>query len=195
MLNCNNITIALCGSSGNGKSTLANEFLLNGWNMLCDDHCIINKLNNEIVGIPSFPYMKMFCDENEAKKKELVFKISDTGKGLYKTYIQANHEMYSRLYKITHIFSLNFERENIDSDNIECHLLDNFTALEHLLQNSYVCLRAYGDFVLLQKSLECISLYNSISKCIPHYQLKFTTKNTPREVMDFIIHVASMLVI
>lgn len=185
MVNKGNTTIVMCGSSGNGKSTLANEFLLNGWNMLCDDHSIINLHDNSIYGSPSFPYIKMFCNDQKMPPRNMVFEIPSTGKGLFEISRNVDREIFSKNYKLSHIFFLNLSQN--PQNHMKATLIDSFTAFEKLINSCYANLRSNGDMDLLKRDLECISLLSKMSKSLPHYELLFSIGYTPSEVIKYIV--------
>lgn len=184
MLNKNNTTIVLCGSSGNGKSTLANVFSNEGWNMLCDDHSIVYEKEDIFWGVPSFPYLKLYLNEINHTKHNLSVKICDVNKGLVSITDFSTKEVYEKDYRITYVFFLNLDCKNnieIGSNKLDCD-----ASFKMLIESSYGNLRSNGDTYLLFKDIEYLSMLKKMSENIPGYQLSFSKKNTPKQVVEYI---------
>ena len=58
----NGQSVAFCGPSGIGKSTLAAGFHLRGYPFLADDLCVITMHDSRPVVIPGFPRLKLWAD-------------------------------------------------------------------------------------------------------------------------------------
>lgn len=59
----NDYCVAFCGMSGNGKSTLANEFLNRGFQLHADDLCVVSSAGTgKPVVFPAYPQLKLWKD-------------------------------------------------------------------------------------------------------------------------------------
>lgn len=55
-------TVAICGHSGNGKSTLTCELLARGWKLVADDTSRISVLEGKAIVWPTLPLIKLWKD-------------------------------------------------------------------------------------------------------------------------------------
>lgn len=191
MLSKNDTTIVLCGSSGNGKSTLANVFFSKGWRMLCDDHSIVYEKDNFFWGVPSFPYLKIFLDEINPQRHVTCLKMNDVNKGLVSIEGIDTKDTYKKDYRITCVFFLNFDRNNeivIDSHKLDCE-----KAFKMLIESSYGSLRSNGDTHLLFNDIGYLSMLRRLSESIPGYQLSFSKRDSPEQVAKYIEKIVEVI--
>lgn len=58
----NGSAIAICGTSGSGKSTIAASFIEEKYPLLTDDICVIDFIKDKPVILPGYPQMKLWAD-------------------------------------------------------------------------------------------------------------------------------------
>lgn len=83
-------TLIISGVSGAGKSSLAEEFLERGYQMMSDDVVPIDVEQEDLYGYPAFPLRKLCADAVERKglDKSTLIPIQDDGREKYGMYLQ-----------------------------------------------------------------------------------------------------------
>lgn len=184
MLHLNGNTFVLCGSSGSGKSTLAYECLGLGGRVLCDDHSIVYYEGDILLGIPSFPYLKIFSTEYTGLAKNVCFPIADKK---YLVAVEENHinDFFDKEYPISNIV---FLEQNKHQDFVsKISPLSPADILVRLIKNTYANLRSNGDISLLKKDIQYLSTLKKISNTIPCYFYQYSFDNTPNKTLTYLV--------
>lgn len=124
--------ILITGESGAGKSSLAAEFLKNGWKLVTDDVAVVNLRNGKAVIQPSYPSQKLWMDAIERydhKDSPLQSLYQENRKDKFSVDVSACFE--NRPQELTCVVRL------CVAGSCSVQAVDKMTAVHQLMRNTY----------------------------------------------------------
>lgn len=132
VLQKDNISIAIVGHSGAGKTSLSTGLILNGWKMITDDIIGINFDDGNVYPEPSYPYKKIWKTTAEVfglevKQENSIFDRIDK-------YYYDNPDFFTQTRApLKYVFEI----KKGDVDEVDCSHMENGKLLPVLITNSY----------------------------------------------------------
>lgn len=129
----NGQSVAFCGPSGIGKSTLAAGFHQRGYQFLADDLCAISICNGPPAVIPGFPRLKLWADtlkKLDTSKDQL--KSVRWGVDLEKYFLSVDSGQHTPV-PLRGVFIL----QSTNTDKLEITLLLGNEKIDPLIENTY----------------------------------------------------------
>jgi len=132
ILDKNNVSIAIIGESGAGKTSLSTGLILNGWKMVTDDIIGITFENGEVFAEASYPYKKIWKSTADKLGLEV-----DKTKGIFNRvdkYYYDNPDFFTqKRSSLKYIFEI----KKSETKRVKSSHMENASFLPILIKNSY----------------------------------------------------------
>lgn len=130
----NEKVFCFCGKSQSGKSSLASNLIKKGGNLISEDTCVFDNLDQDLTILPSYNFLKLSDEVNNYYNNSFLdpinFKKKSTNR---KGYILDKHNFYSKPAVVDYFIYLQWS-----TDCSKIKKLDSENSFKMLLSNEFV---------------------------------------------------------